>query len=83
MDLKGNNGTVPRATLASICCHFCWGLSFLASRTALNEAHVFVLLSHRFLISFLLLHLLPSARFYPGSIIMEMKAAIKGFCAKT
>ncbi len=50
---------ILRATLASIVCHFCWGLSFLASRTALNGAHVFVLLSHRFLISFLLLHLFP------------------------
>lgn len=59
MEPERKNGTVLRATLASVCCHFCWGLSFLASRTALNEAHVFTLLSHRFLISFLLLHLFP------------------------
>lgn len=59
MGQKQKNSVVLRAALASIVCHFCWGLSFLASRTALNEAHVFVLLSHRFLISFLLLHLFP------------------------
>ena len=59
MGQKQKNSVVLRAALASIVCHFCWGLSFMASRTALNEAHVFVLLSHRFLISFLLLHLFP------------------------
>lgn len=59
MKPERNDRQILRATLASIVCHFCWGLSFMASRTALNEAHVFVLLSHRFLISFLLLHLFP------------------------
>ena len=59
MDRERKNNVILRATLASILCHFCWGLSFMASRTALNEAHVFILLSHRFLISFLLLHLFP------------------------
>ena len=59
MGQKQKNSVVLRAALASIVCHFCWGLSFMASRTALNGAHVFVLLSHRFLISFLLLHLFP------------------------
>lgn len=44
-----------RATLASVVCHSFWGLSFLASRTGLNSAHVFVLLSHRFLLSFLVM----------------------------
>lgn len=48
-----------RPILADIICHGCWGFSFLASRTALNTAHVFVLLSHRFLISFLIMHLFP------------------------
>lgn len=48
-----------RATLAAICCHAFWGLSFLASRTGLDSAPVFVLLSHRFLLSFLLMHALP------------------------
>ena len=53
------NGDVLRGALASFFCHFCWGLSFLASRTALNEAHVFVLLSHRFLLAFLVMQLFP------------------------
>lgn len=48
-----------KATLASVVCHSCWGLSFLASRTGLNSAHVFVLLSHRFLLSFLVMLLFP------------------------
>ena len=48
-----------KGILASLICHFCWGLSFLASRTGLNEAHVFVLLSHRFLLSFLIMHCFP------------------------
>ncbi len=43
--------------LASIVCHSCWGLSFLASRRGLDSAHVFVLLSHRFLLSFLVMQL--------------------------
>lgn len=51
-----------RAILADIICHGCWGLSFLASRTGLNTAHVFQLLSHRFLISFLLINLIPVQR---------------------
>ena len=48
-----------KGTLASMLCHSFWGLSFLASRTALDHAHVFVLLSHRFLLAFLVLHLFP------------------------
>ena len=37
--------------IACIIGHVFWGFSFFASRTALNIAHVFVLLSHRFLIA--------------------------------
>ena len=56
--MPNNTGTDSRrATLAAVVCHTCWGFSFLASRTALNSAHVVVLLSHRFLLSFLLMHL--------------------------
>ncbi|MBO4419082.1 MAG: DMT family transporter [Oscillospiraceae bacterium] len=47
------------ATLAAVCCHSFWGVSFLASRTGLDSAHVFVLLSHRFLLSFLVMHCFP------------------------
>lgn len=47
------------AVLAAVLCHVFWGFSFLASRTGLNTAPVFVLLSHRFLIAFLSMHLIP------------------------
>ena len=39
-------------------CNFFWGLSFLASRVALDSAPVTVLLSHRFLLAFLLMSVL-------------------------
>lgn len=55
----GADRDTAKGVLASLICHFCWGLSFLASRTGLNEAHVFVLLSHRFLLSFLVMHCFP------------------------
>lgn len=44
--------------LAATVGHGFWGFSFLASRTALDRAPVFVLLSHRFLISFFIMSLL-------------------------
>ena len=47
-----------RAIFAAILCHFFWGVSFLASRTALNNAPVTILLSHRFLLAFLVMSLL-------------------------
>ena len=47
-----------KALLAAIACHAFWGFSFLASRKGLDAAPVFVLLSHRFLISFLAMVLL-------------------------
>lgn len=48
--------------LAATVCHFLWGLSFLASRVALNTAPVIVLLSHRFLLAFLVMSLLLPTR---------------------
>ncbi|MBR6377508.1 MAG: DMT family transporter [Oscillospiraceae bacterium] len=48
-----------RAALAAIFCHVFWGFSFLASRKGLEQTHVFVLLSHRFLIAFLAMQLIP------------------------
>lgn len=57
--MKHNDRTALRATLAAVFCHAFWGLSFLASRTGLDSAHVFVLLSHRFLLSFLMMHAFP------------------------
>ena len=53
-----NPVAAKKAILAAIVCHTFWGLSFMASRTALNTAPVLVLLSHRFVIAFLLMSLL-------------------------
>ena len=47
-----------KAILAAFACNFLWGLSFLASRIALNTAPVAVLLSHRFLLAFLVMSIL-------------------------
>ena len=47
-----------RNILAAVICHTFWGVSFLASRTALNSASVIVLLSHRFLLAFCAMSLL-------------------------
>ena len=47
-----------KAMLAAIACHAFWGFSFLASRKGLDAAPVFVLLSHRFLLSFLAMNLM-------------------------
>ena len=36
---------------AALICHVLWGFSFMASGFALRETHVFLLLSHRFLLA--------------------------------
>ena len=51
-------GTIKKALAAAVISHVFWGLSFMASRLALNAAPVIVLLSHRFLIAFALMSLL-------------------------
>lgn len=38
--------------------HIFWGFSFMASRVALDHAHMFILLSHRFLLAFAAMNLL-------------------------
>lgn len=43
---------------AAIVCHIFWGFSFMASDYALDRAHVFLLLSHRFLAAFIIMSLL-------------------------
>ena len=53
-DRKGQ----PKIILAAIVSHGAWGFSFLASRKGLDAAPVFVLLSHRFGLSFLVMNLL-------------------------
>ncbi len=60
-----------KSLLAAGICHVFWGFSFLASRKALDTAPVLVLLSHRFLLAFLLMHLL---RFTPlGGVRLKGK----------
>ena len=54
MDLKNYQ---TKALLATLIAHILWGFSFMASRTALNYGAVFQLLSHRFLLAFLLMNL--------------------------
>ncbi len=44
-----------KAVLATLICHVAWGFSFMASRTGLNYVPVFQLLSHRYLIAFLIM----------------------------
>lgn len=43
---------------AAIICHVFWGFSFMVSGYALSVAHVFLLLSHRFLAAFIVMSLL-------------------------
>ncbi len=50
--------TLFRAYLATTVSHTFWGFSYMASRVALDRSPVFVLLSHRFLLSFLAMNLL-------------------------
>ena len=40
---------------AALVCHIFWGFSFMASGYALQTAHVFLLLSHRFLLAFIIM----------------------------
>ena len=51
-----------KALLATILCHILWGFSFMTSRTALDSAPVLLLLSHRFILAFLILNLLLTGR---------------------
>ena len=57
-----NSAPDHKPLLAATVCHFLWGLSFLASRIALDTASVTVLLSHRFLLAFLMMSLLLPTR---------------------
>ena len=51
-------GKQAKVLLAATVCHMFWGFSFLASRKGLDAAPVLVLLSHRFLLAFLVMNLL-------------------------
>ncbi len=50
--------TTKKAIAAAIIGHSFWGLSFMASKLALNTGTVIFLLSHRFLLAFLMMSLL-------------------------
>ena len=50
--------TVRKAIAAAIIGHSFWGLSFMASRVAMNSAQIVLLLSHRFLLAFLIMSLM-------------------------
>ena len=56
--MKKTSVTINKAIIAAIIGHSFWGLSFMASRVGLDNAPVILLLSHRFLIAFLLMTLL-------------------------
>ncbi len=47
-----------KVIIAALICHIFWGFSFMASGYALSKAHVFLLLSHRFLLAFIVMSLL-------------------------
>lgn len=47
-----NKETQIKTLTAAVIAHVFWGFSFIASRYALDITHVFVLLSHRFLLAF-------------------------------
>ncbi len=53
--MSGQNVTKRKAITAAIVCYFFWGISFMASRTALGIAGVFIVLSHRFVLAFLIM----------------------------
>lgn len=56
--MKKTSSTIKKAIIAAIIGHSMWGLSFMASRVALNTAPVILLLSHRFLLAFLIMSIL-------------------------
>ena len=57
--------TAIKTLIAALTAHVFWGFSFFASRTALDTAHVFTLLSHRFLIAFIVMSALILFRVMP------------------
>ena len=60
--MKESSQTNAKVFLAAIVCHVFWGFSFLFSRTAQQTTHIFLLLSHRFLLAFLIMTALITLR---------------------
>ncbi len=55
---KKNDNQAVKVFLAAIICHVFWGFSFLFSKQAQSVTHIFILLSHRFLLAFFIMSLL-------------------------
>lgn len=53
--MNKTSATIKKAIAAAIVGHSFWGLSFMASRVGLDTAPVILLLSHRFLLAFLMM----------------------------
>ncbi len=58
MIMKEYKITKTKAIFAALICYFFWGMSFMASRAALDIACVFTVLSHRFVLAFLVMTVL-------------------------
>ena len=58
MESKKESPSELKVLLAAIIGHTFWGFSVMASRVALNVANMFVLLSHRFILAFLVMSLM-------------------------
>ena len=56
--MNRTSASAGKAIAAEIIGHIFWGLSFMASKTALQTAPVILLLSHRFLAAFMIMSLL-------------------------
>ncbi len=56
--MSGHIVTKRKAIAAAIVCYFFWGISFMASRAALSITSVFTVLSHRFVLAFLIMTIL-------------------------
>ena len=58
MDKKKDMENMSKGLVAATIGHCIWGFSFMASRVALNTAPVIILLSHRFMIAFIIMTLM-------------------------
>ena len=56
--MKQTTDTTKKAIIAALIGNTMWGFSFMASKVGLSTAPVILLLSHRFLLAFLVMSLL-------------------------
>lgn len=69
--MKRSTDTVKKAIAAAIIGNSLWGLSFMASRVALDTTSVTILLSHRFLLAFIVMSIILLTPF--GSVRLRGK----------